>query len=82
MGVWRLFTAERLSTHYLVKVIAPLLMIVALSWVVFLAMIEVVITTGLARTERVKTARWMDRACRLLFPGALTLLAIYAFVWH
>ena len=129
------FTAERLSTHYLVKVIAPLLMIVALSWVVFwldpgeggsqlgvavtafltviayhvalssklpqisyltrfdvfvfgatllvfLAMIEVVITTGLARTERVKTARWMDRVCRVLFPGALTLLAIYAFAWH
>lgn len=129
------FTAERLSQHYLVKVIAPLLMIVALSWVVFwldpseggtqlgvavtafltviayhvalssklpeipyltrldvfvfgttflvfLAMIEVVITTGLARTERVKMARWMDRVCRFLFPGALALVTIYAFAWH
>lgn len=129
-----IFTAERLSNHYLIKVIAPLLMIVTLSCVVFwldpreggsqlgvamttfltviayhialsaklpeisyltrldvfvfgatllvfLAMIEVVITTGLARTERVNAARWLDRVCRLLFPGALVLITLYAFVW-
>lgn len=129
------FTAERLSNHYLVKVIAPLLMIVALSWVVFwldpseggsqlgvavtafltviayhvalssklpeisyltrfdvfvfgatllvfFAMLEVVLTTGLARTGRGKTARWLDRVSRIAFPGALTLTALYAFVWH
>ena len=29
------FTAERLSNHYMIKVIAPLLMSVLLSWVVF-----------------------------------------------
>ena len=52
------------------------------TFLVFLAMIEVVITTGLARTERVKTARWMDRMSRLLFPGALALVIFSAFVWH
>ena len=129
------FTANRLSNHYVVKVIAPLLMIVALSWVVFwldpseggsqlgvavtsfltviayhvalssklpeisyltrfdvfvfgatilvfLAMIEVVITTGMARTNRVKGARWLDRLCRILFPSALGAMSVYAFVWH
>ena len=49
---------------------------------VFLAMIEVVITTGLARNERVKTARWMDRVSRFLFPGILALVGLYAFVWY
>ena len=130
-----IFTANRLSNHYVVKVIAPLLMIVALSWVVFwldpseggsqlgvavtsfltviayhvalssklpeisyltrfdvfvfgatilvfLAMIEVVITTGMARTNRVKGARWLDRLCRILFPSALGAMSVYAFVWH
>jgi hypothetical protein len=130
-----LFTAKRLSNHHLVKIIAPLLMIVILSWVVFwidpkdggsqlgvavtsfltmiafhvalnsrlpeisyltrldvfvfgatllvfLSVLEVLLTTGLARTGRVKTARWMDRVCRLLFPGTLALVAIYAYAWH
>jgi hypothetical protein len=130
-----IFTARRLSNHYLIKIIAPLLMIVILSWVVFwldpteggsqlgvavtsfltviafhmtlssklpeisyltrldvfvfgatflvfLAMIEVVITTGLARSDRVVTALWVDRVCRLIFPGALTLVGLYAYAWH
>ena len=49
---------------------------------VFLAMIEVVITTGLARTDRLKAARWLDRVCRVVFPATLALIAVYAFVWH
>ena len=49
---------------------------------VFFAMLEVVVTTGLARTNRVRTARWMDRVCRLIFPGLLTLLAFYAYLWY
>ena len=130
-----IFTAKRLSNHYMIKVIAPLLMIVVLSWVVFwldpkeggsqlgvavtsfltmiayhvalsarlpeisyltrldvfvfgatllvfFAMLEVVITTGLARTERIARARWLDRICRFVFPGTLVLLAVYAFKWH
>lgn len=130
-----IFTAKRLSNHYIIKVIAPMLMIIILSWVVFwldpaeggsqlgvsvtafltviayhvalgsklpeipyltrldvfvfgatllvfLAMIEVVITTGLARTERVKAARWLDRACRVVFPGILALVSLYAFAWR
>ena len=129
------FTAKRLSNHYMIKVIAPLLMIVLLSWVVFwlnpseggsqlgvavtsfltmiayhvalssklpeisyltrldvfvfcgtilvfLAMIEVVITTGLAQEGKVEIARWLDRVCRLLFPGLLALGACYAYLWH
>ena len=130
-----LFTADRLSNHHLIKIIAPLLMIVVLSWLVFwldpseggsqlavavtsfltmiayhvalssrlpeisyltrldvlvfsatllvfLAMIEVVITTSLARSERIKTALWMDRVCRVLFPGSLALAILYASIWH
>ena len=129
------FTAERLSNHYMMKVVAPLLMIVLLSWVVFwlnpseggsqlgvavtsfltmiayhvalssrlpeisyltrldvfvfcgtilvfLAMIEVVITTGLAQQGKIETARWLDRACRLLFPALLTVGGFYAYLWH
>ncbi|MEP4076339.1 hypothetical protein [Haloferula sp.] len=129
------FTAQRLSNHYVVKVIAPLLMIVLLSWVVFwlnpseggsqlgvavtsfltviayhvalssklpeisyltrldvfvfcgtilvfLAMIEVVVTTGLAQKGRVEVARWLDRVCRLVFPVLLMLSGCYAFWWH
>lgn len=129
------FTANRLSNHYMIKVVAPLLMIVLLSWVVFwldpsdggsqlgvavtsfltmiayhvalssklpeisyltrldvfifcgtilvfLAMIEVVITTGLAQVGKVEAARWLDRSCRLVFPGFLALGACYAYLWH
>lgn len=129
------FTAKRLSNHYLIKVIAPLLLIVMLSWLVFwldpseggaqlgvavttfltmiayhvalasrlpeisyltrldvfvfsatllvfLAMVEVVVTTNLARTERIKTARWLDRVCRVVFPAALVLVVLYASIWH
>ncbi len=129
------FTAERLSNYILIKVIAPLLMIIILSMVVFwldpkeggsqlgvavtsfltmiayhialssrmpeisyltrfdvfvfgttllvfLAMIEVVITTGLAKSDRLALAWRLDRVCRMVFPGLLVLIALYAFVWH
>ena len=36
-------------------------------------MIEVVVTTGLAQQGKIETARWLDRVCRLLFPGRLVL---------
>jgi len=127
------FSVQRLSEYYLIKFIAPLLLILGLSWVVFwldpteggaqlgvavttcltviayhlaissslpaipyltrmdvfvfgatllvfLSMIEVVTTTGLARSGRVKAARWMDRMSRLLFPSLLVLIMLYAFV--
>jgi hypothetical protein len=83
------FTAERLSNHYIIKVIAPLLMIVLLSWVAFWlnpaegeSQLEVVVTTGLAQQGKIETARWLDRVWRLLFPGLLVLGACYAFLWH
>jgi hypothetical protein len=44
-------------------------------------MIEVVITTGMARNKRVNGARWLDRVCRLIFPAALAIGALYSFVW-
>ena len=129
------FEATRLKQHYMIKILAPLFMIVCLSWVVFwidpkdggsqigvsvtafltmiayyvalssrlpkipyltrldvfvfiatllvfIAMIEVVITTGLAKSGRIAGARWLDRSCRVVFPGLLALAAVYAFAWH
>lgn len=49
---------------------------------VFLTMIEVVITTGLARTQRVAAAQRLDKVCRVIFPGALVLISVYAFILH
>lgn len=46
------------------------------------AMIEVVVTTGLARTKRIGAARSMDRVSRVVFPGLLVVLGLYAFAWH
>ena len=125
------FTAKRISTYYMIKSIAPLLMILALSWVVFwldpsegaqlgvavttcltviayhlalsstlpripylthldvfvfgatflvfLAMLEVVITTSLAKNGRVDSALKLDRYSRFVFPGLLALIILYAF---
>lgn len=130
-----IFTGDRLVLPYLIKILAPLFMIVCLSWVVFwidpsegssqlgvavtafltmiafhvalssrlpkipyltrldifvfsgtllvfFAMIEVVITTGLANSGRILQARWTDRVCRILFPALLAASAVYAFGWH
>jgi len=128
-------TAKRQLTHYAMKIIAPLLMILALSWVVFwldpkeggsqlgvavttcltviafhmsltaelpkiqyltrldvfvfgatlmvfLAMIEVVVTTQLARTGREASALKLDRMSRFVFPSILVLIMLYAFWWR
>lgn len=130
-----IFEARRLSNHFVIKVVAPLLMIAVLSGVVFwldpkdgasqlgvavtacltviayhialsaklpeipyltrfdifvfgvtlmvfLTMIEVVVTTGMARSGKVEGARWLDRVSRLVFPSVLALVSVYAFVWH
>lgn len=129
------FTAKRLSFHYLIKIVAPLLLIVTLSQVVFwlnpseggsqlgvavtsfltviayhvalssqlpeiayltkldvfvfwatmlvfLAMIEVVITTGLAQKGNEEKARKLDKVCRVVFPTLTALGGYYAFFWH
>lgn len=129
------FTAKRLSYHHVIKIVAPLLLIVFLSqlvfWLspsdggsqlgvavtsfltviayhvalssklpeiayltkmdvfvfwgtilVFLAMIEVVITTGLAQRGKERIAVRLDWICRLVFPGLTIAGAFYAFVWH
>ena len=36
----------------------------------------------MARTDRLKAARWLDRLCRVVFPATLAIIAVYAFVWH
>jgi len=130
-----LVTAKRQLTHYVMKIIAPLLMILSLSWVVFwldpkeggsqlgvavttcltviafhmsltaelpkiqyltrldvfvfgatlmvfLAMIEVVVTTQLARTGREVSALKLDRISRVVFPSMLALVLLYAFLWR
>lgn len=127
------FVALRDSGYYVVKVLVPLVLIVAMSWIVFwidpkeagtqiglgatamltliayrfatseslpkvayatkmdyfilgstllvfASLLEVVVTAHLARTEKLKTARWIDRVMRLVFPTAFLLLAIESFV--
>ena len=49
---------------------------------VFLAVIEVVITTNWARSNRLKSARNLDWFCRLAFPIALVLISVYSFKIH
>lgn len=45
---------------------------------VFTALLEVVVTSRLARGERLHLARWMDRVCALLFPAAYVAIAGYS----
>jgi hypothetical protein len=47
---------------------------------VFLSLLEVVVTSHLARIERLTIARWLDRVMRVLFPVAFVLLTLKAFV--
>lgn len=48
---------------------------------VFLAMIEVVVTTGLAQKGRKELAQKLDRKCRVIFPGLTILGGVYAILW-
>ena len=48
---------------------------------VFVSLIEVIITSGLANTGRLKFARLLDRGARFLFPIAFTLLTLKAFMF-
>jgi hypothetical protein len=45
---------------------------------VFSALLEVVITSRLARVGRLKLARWIDRVCSVLFPAAYIAISGYA----
>jgi hypothetical protein len=127
------FTAERESGYYLIKVIVPLLLIIAMSWVVFwidptesgtqigvatttmltliayrfamggdlpkisyltrmdffillstvlvfLSLLEVVITSYLAKIGRLNIARRIDRVARLCIPGIFIILTLLAFL--
>jgi len=126
-------TAERESGYYVIKVIVPLLLIIAMSWVVFwidptesgtqigvatttmltliayrfamgndlpqiayltrmdhfilvstvlvfVSLLEVIITSYLAKTGRLLSARWTDRIARVLVPGTFIFLTLRAFV--
>jgi len=46
---------------------------------VFLALVEVVLTSGLAQAGKHETARRIDVGARLMFPGLLALLALAVF---
>lgn len=127
------FDGERASYHYVIKVIIPLLLIVAMSWVafwmdpsasgsqigiattamltliayrfavgselpnipyltrmdffllastvlVFTSLLEVGLTSYLARTDRLELARRIDVWARVGFPTAFALVFVYAFV--
>ena len=129
------FTGTRLSDHYVFKVISPLVLIIAVSWIVFwldpkeggsqlsvavtsfltviayhislgsnipkipyltrldvfvfggtilvfLAVLEVVITTNCARRNQLDRARSIDKTCRIFFPVTMLSLSIYAFCFH
>ena len=127
------FHAERKSEYFIVKVILPLILIVAMSWIVFwidpeesgiqisvaittmltliayrfavgsdlpkvsyltrldffilaatilvfASLIEVIITSSLARKKRLGLARRFDRWSRILFPAFFTIVALKTFV--
>ena len=46
---------------------------------VFLSMLEVLVTSRLVYLGKVSTARWVDRMARFVFPGATVFVAWYAF---
>lgn len=127
------FNAERHVGYFVAKVIVPLMLIVAMSWVVFwidpqeaaaqinvavtamltliayrfavgifvpkisyltrldffilsstvlvfASLIEVVVTSALARGAHLPWARWLDRASRLVFPAVFAYLVFRAFI--
>ncbi len=130
------FDAQRRSHHFVIKVILPLILIVAMSWavfwiephdastqmgvavtamltliayrfaidmdvpelpyltrldafvlmsslLVFLSLIEVIITTKFAHRDRLERARTIDRWCRWIFPGGFlvgTLATLFGWV--
>jgi len=128
-----IFYAKRHASHYIWKVILPLVLIVMMSWVVFwidpsesgaqigvgttsmltliayrfmigdmmptvpyltqidyfilgstilvfAALLQVVITSRLAHTERLKLARRIDYWCRFLFPGVFACITYLSLV--
>lgn len=127
------FSAERRSAHFVIKVILPLILIVAMSWavfwiepndagtqmgvaitamltliayrfaidgdvpklpyltrldafvlmctvLVFLSMIEVMVTTKFAHRDRTDSARAIDRRCRWAFPLVFTVATVVIFL--
>jgi hypothetical protein len=126
------FTARRNSQHFIIKVIVPLILIVAMSWavfwieptdggsqfgiavtamltliayrfaidsdvpklpyltrldafvlmgtvLVFLSLIEVIVTTKFANRDRLDLARTIDRRCRWLFPLVFAAATAFCF---
>ncbi len=55
--------------------------ILGATFLVFASLIEVIITLNLARTERLKHARWLDNISRLVFPAAFILISAKAFLF-
>jgi hypothetical protein len=129
------FTAARRAHHFIIKVIIPLILIVAMSWavfwieptdaatqvgvsitamltliayrfavdsdvpklpyltkldafilmstvLVFLSLIEVMVTTKLANRNRTELARAIDRRCRWIFPLVFAIATTLTFLIH
>ena len=47
---------------------------------VFLALIQSVLTSVMANREKLKAAQWLDRCCRILFPATFTAIAYFSFI--
>jgi len=128
------FEAKRLTGYFIIKVIIPLILIVAMSWVVFwidpleagpqisvaittmltliayrfavgtslpkvsyltrldyfilistilvyASLIEVIITSSLAKSEKLAQARTIDRWMRFIFPGIFIIVALKTLVF-
>ena len=125
------FTAKRHGDHYVVKIILPMILIVAMSWIVFwvdpkesatqigvattsmltliayrfavggmvptvpyltrmdifilfstilvfMALLQAVLTSNLARRNALGTARYIDCACRIIYPSVFVLISYFA----
>ena len=52
--------------YFVFKMLVPLSLIILMSWLVFLALCQVIVTARLAQTDRLPTAHRMDRWSRVL----------------
>jgi hypothetical protein len=70
-------SAKLPDIHYLTRID---LFLFGSTMLVFASLIEVVVTSRLANSERLEQARYIDVIARWVFPGLFALVAIWAFV--
>lgn len=54
--------------------------LLASTWLVFLALVEVILTTFLAHNDRGELARKIDRVCRLAFPAVFLVVSAWSII--